>query len=116
MNDENKLFDGFGFTSIFTLLGVVAMFCGLMLYGAWAIAFISVHFWMWFVVPVFGLAPLKMSAAFGLSLLIRLWTHQYIKGHKENRSMKEQFGEGIGNIVSPWFALLCGYICHHFFM
>lgn len=86
------------------------------LYGAWAGAFVSVHLWLWFVVPTFGLAPLKMSAAFGIALLVGLWTHHHHTGHKDERSGKEKISEAIGLLIGPWFVLLCGYVCHHFFM
>ena len=111
--NNNSFVTGFLFT-----IGVIfalAMFALMMLYGCWVGAFVSVHLWAWFIVPIFGLAPLKMPAAFGIALLVGLWTHQY-HGHKDERSWKEKLSEAIGLLISPWFILLCGYICHHFFM
>jgi disulfide bond formation protein DsbB len=113
MND-NSFFKGFAYTvaAVFALTFLTLM----MLYGAWAGAFVSVHLWTWFVVPTFGLAPLKMPTAFGLALLVGLWTHRYTTGHKDERSWKEKGAEAIGHLIGPWFVLLCGYVCHHFFM
>jgi len=113
MND-NSFLKGFFFT--IGIIFFLAILIGAMLYGAWAAAFVSVHLWTWFVVPTFGLAPLKMPVAFGLALLVGLWTHQHIKGHKEDRPTKDQIAEIIGQLAAPWFVLLCGYVCHHFFM
>jgi disulfide bond formation protein DsbB len=113
MND-NSFVKGFAYT--FATVFVLALFALMMLYGAWVGAFVSVHLWTWFVVPTFGLVPLKMPVAFGLALLVGLWTRQLIKGHKEDRPAKDQIAEVIGQLSTPWFVLLCGYVCHHFFM
>ena len=111
MND-NSFVKGFAYTvGAILFLAFMAL---MVLYGAWAGAFVSVHLWMWFVVPTFGLAPLKMSAA--LALLVRMWTYHHSTGHKDERSWQEKLLEIAGEFLSPWFVLLVGYVCHHYFM
>ena len=114
MNDNYSFVKGFAYTTGVILC--LAFFALMVLYGAWVGAFVSVHLWSWFVVPTFGLAPLKMPAAFGLALLVSLLTHHHHTSHKDDRSWKEQAAEAIGLLISPWFVLLCGYVCHRFFM
>ncbi len=113
MND-NSFVKGFAYTTGAILF--LAFLALMILYVAWTGAFVSVHLWAWFVVPTFGLAPLKMPTAFGLALLVGLWSHHHHTGHKDERSWKEKAAEVIGQFISPWFVLLCGYVCHHFFM
>lgn len=100
----------------FGLIVALLLFCGVMLYGAWAGAFVGSHLWLWFVVPTFGLAPLTMPQAFGISLLISFWTYHFKAGHKDEREFKEKAAEIIGICLMPWITLLIGFICYHFFM
>jgi len=110
-----KLINKISFWAL-VILSTTSLFLFFMLYGAWAGAFVAVHLWAWFVVPTFGLAPLSKSAAFGISLLIGLWTHQNSTGHKDEREASEKIIEYAAHIISPWFVLLLGYICHVWFM
>ena len=48
-----------------TILTIVIIFCVLVLIST----FIIMWGWSWFMVPVFGMAPLTFTQAFGFSLL-----------------------------------------------
>ena len=114
-NDHNDAIQkGFLYTGLTVLFFI--FFSLAILYGAFVGAFVAVHLWAWFVVPTFGLAVLKMPAAVGIGLLISLWTIHVHPGHKDDRDWKEKLTTIIGQLLSPWFVLLVGYICHRFFM
>jgi len=107
------------FKGVFYTIGVILILVFisvLTLYSAWVGAFVSVHLWMWFVVPTFGLAPLKLPIAFGLFLLVNLWSRQHHTSQKDERGTKERAVELISLLLNPWVVLLMGYICHHYFV
>lgn len=54
------------FIGMIAPFAVVAIVAPLVLLRAWVITVL----WGWYVVPAFGVAPLRMAFAFGLSLLI----------------------------------------------
>ncbi len=79
------------------------------LYHGYALSVI----WGWFFVPTFGLAPLNIPAAIGISLVISHMTTPIPDKPKD-----ESFEEGIYNaiskaIVKPSCALLFGWIIKH---
>src|ERR1035438_7709282 len=105
---------GFIYTSGFVAALVIGTL--IILYGAWAGAFVGTHLWLWFVVPTFEVAPLTMPQAFGLALLVGYWTYHFRAGQKDERDKSKKVIEFFGIIAGPWITLLIGYICHHFFM
>jgi hypothetical protein len=88
-------------------LGVVAVPAVII----WAVPLILLRTWIlailwgWYVVPAFGLAPLRMPYAFGLSVLINYLVHT--SGAKEKKTTAE-------TLLFPFFnallALLAGWI------
>ena len=99
--------------SLLAILLVVALFCGLVVYFIWAMAFVSTFLWLWFVVPVFGVAPLTLLQAYGLATLVTFWTHQHITDKvKDERKTSEIAAEIIGLFARPWVTLLIGYIVY----
>src|SRR5947207_15556339 len=108
MKEESK-----SFGKVFLIMtGAIVTFGGMILYIIWANAFVGMYLWQWFVVP-FDIKPLTMAHAWGLSILISLWTHQhYTCKCKDTRSTSEKTGEIIGIFLYPWMALLMGYIAH----
>lgn len=111
MNDLFK-----GFVVVLGIVGGLALLVLFMLYVVWAAAFVGVHLWIWFIVPVFHVAPLTLSQSFGISLLVSFWTYHFHRGTKDDRESKEKALELAGLFLFPWSTLLVGYICHHFFM
>lgn len=116
MNDTSeKVALGFAVTGGVVLVLLIAALFGL--YGAWAAAYVGVHLWAWFVVPVFGLPMLTLPQAFGLSLLCHYWTWQHFSQHtKDERPLSERVSELAGLVIMPWFVLLMGWICKAYFM
>lgn len=89
----------------------------LMVYGIWANAYVGSTIWAWFIVPTFGLPALTMPQAWGVSLLVSMWTKQiHTCKSADERTTAEKIGEMIGAMIGPWAFLLFGWICHNFFM
>lgn len=94
-----------GICFVGTILGVTV------LYSIWAYAYVGNILWEWFMVPIFGLPALTLAKAFGISILVRLWTLQYFTSKdKDERDNKEKIMELVGRIISPWYFLLMGWI------
>jgi hypothetical protein len=72
--------------------------------------FVIVKLWAWFVVTTWGLRPLRISQALGLSLLIHYATNS-TSDAKEKRSTAEAVGI---SIFFPLFILFFGWIYHLF--
>jgi hypothetical protein len=100
-----------------SLLTVFAGLGALFLYGCWASAFVIVHLWTWFVIPVFGVAALTLPQAYGLALITGFMTYQhYSHYNKDEREWEEKAVEICLLLARPWLILLVGWACHHFFM
>lgn len=99
------------------VLAVIASFSLMYLYSAFVSAFVVSHLWLWFVVPIFGVSVLSFPQAFGLSLLVNYWTFQHFSQHiRDTRTWKEKIPETLGLLSRPWFILLVGWACYHFFI
>ena len=97
--------------------GVVALFIGMILYGAWASAFVIAHMWLWFIVPVFKVAILSKTQAYGLSLVVSYMTYTHYSHYdKDEREWKARFIEILVLILRPWLYLTIAYIVKTFFM
>ncbi len=96
-------------------LGVVCLafvlgFLGL-LYGILVTGFVGMKLWAWFVVPIFGLPTLSIVQAWGIALLIGLWTHQlHATTNKDEREPSQKYATAIMAILSPWIILFFGWI------
>jgi hypothetical protein len=102
-----------GILAMFFLLLILALFGGLVLYGIWVTAFVSTYLWLWFVVPVFHVAPLTLLQAYGLAILVTYWTHQHISDKVEDtRKPSVIVAELVGLFLKPWVTLLVGYIIY----
>lgn len=89
----------------------------LMVYGIWANAYVGSTLWAWFIVPTFGLPALTMPQAWGISMLVSMWTKQMITCKSaDERTTGEKIGEIVTAVIWPWAFLFFGWICHHFFM
>jgi len=103
------------------LFGIIMFFflasIGGFLYGVFAMGFVSMKLWAWFVVPVFGLKALTITQAYGLAMIASLWTHQFfINTNKDERETAEKVGHLIGVLLTPWMALFFGWLVHAFLM
>lgn len=64
--------------------------------------------WLWFIVPLFDLGPLRIPYAIGLSIVVSFLTHQIDTTKSENKmSAGQQFGMVI---MRPFMILLVAYI------
>lgn len=100
---------------ITTLIFVFAI--PLTAYVVWANAYVGSTLWAWFIVPTFGLSALTLPQAWGISLIVCLWTKQmFTCKSKDERTTAEKIGEVIGVMLWPWVLLFFGWVCHHFFM
>lgn len=72
--------------------------------------------WGWFIVPIFHLPQLSITAAIGISLVIGYLTHQIINDPKDSdRSFAEKIGVATAySILKPGSALLIGWVVHLF--
>lgn len=103
--------------AIAAFVGLLLLITGLFLYGAWAGAFVATHLWTWYVIPAFGLAPLKMIHAYGISLLISYWTYHHRSRYtKDERGMGEKVTEILLLMCYPWLVLFLGWVGVAFFM
>lgn len=76
----------------------------IILFNAWTITML----WKWFVIPGFHAQPLSMSVAFGLSVLIGMFTNNKTYSEvKDKKELTTAIGQLIGKLFGP---LLMGYI------
>jgi mannose/fructose/N-acetylgalactosamine-specific phosphotransferase system component IIC len=75
-------------------------------------AFVLTQLWHWFVVP-FGIMTLSMAHAYGIAILIRLFTyhHNYAKEKTGNDALVDSI---IAMFMAPLFAWGFGAIAHSF--
>jgi hypothetical protein len=72
--------------------------------------FVLVKLWAWFIVTTFGVGPLRIPQALGLSLVVHFMTSS-----SSDAKEKRGFGEAAAlSIVAPLFALFFGWIYHLF--
>lgn len=101
---------------IFAVIVVAAL-----IYFIWSTAFIMATLWGWFIPPVFGLSPLTLGQAWGISILVNMWTHRHMPGDLKKYKFEEEtltnnLKELSYLILRPWVILLFGWICHRWFI
>jgi hypothetical protein len=70
--------------------------------------------WGWFVIPVFGVAPIGIVNAIGLSTVLS-YAMPTPTPQKDDRDFDEKFFAAIGiAIIKPLFALGFGWAVHSF--
>lgn len=116
-NEDIKKLAVEGIKSIFILLGCFLMIWLAFLYGAFAMGFVGMKLWAWFVVPVFGLPALTWGQTYGIALLVGLFARSsHIPTNKDERTTTEKVSHAIGGILAPWGILLFGYLGKIWFM
>lgn len=89
--------------------GAVGLTAGLL--ALWAPAalwngYVLTVLWRWFVVPTFGVAPLMLWQAIGLTMIVGYLTHQYTSADKDGDGLK-----GLAMLIlKPLFALFFGWL------
>lgn len=89
-------------------LGIIIIIFAFLIYTTWSFAYVGSVLWQWFIVP-FGMKPISIAHAWGVSLLVRLWTFVY-KYEDENESWKSRFRSALMVFLYPWFTLLLAKI------
>lgn len=98
-------------------ISVLIITIPLIVYGVWSTAYVGSILWAWFMVPTFGLPALTMPQAWGVSILVSMWTKQMFTCKSEDeRSTSEKIISSVVSMIWPWTFLFFGWVCHHFFM
>ena len=69
--------------------------------------------WGWFIVPVFHLPVLGVMQAWGLAIVVSVFT-AHSTSTTSGKSTLTLFGEYTGAAIAPLFVLLVGWIVHSF--
>lgn len=59
---------------ILAFLGALVILCVGFLYDVFAIGYVGMKLWSWYLVPTFGFPILSLIQAWGIALVCRLWT------------------------------------------
>lgn len=111
MSNNNNGFGENAIIGLATGVGVAFAFFFGFLYAILATGFVSVQLWSWFIVPVFDLPALTLLQAWGISLLVGLWTHQVIiMPVADERSTSEKIMGYFVVLLNPWIILFVGWI------
>lgn len=66
--------------------------------------------WGWFIVPVFGLDPLSIPAAIGISMVVSFLAKD-VPDHEEGKPFADVMAEAVGvAIARPLFTLISGFV------
>jgi hypothetical protein len=102
-----------GGKSILILLGSILLVILVAGHGIIAYGYCSKMLWQWFMVPIWDVKPITWLQAYGLYVLVRLFTSDNpFQGTDslKNLTKPEKIGRIIGSMIIPWVALLTGYI------
>ena len=67
--------------------------------------------WGWFMVPTFGLAPLSIPSAIGVSMVMGYITHQYQKKNTSDIIVWAGVADAVADtLLRPAMTLLAGWI------
>jgi hypothetical protein len=86
---------------VFAVAGVVALMIVASMLRGWALSTL----WAWFAVPIFGLPPLGIAQAIGISLTLGMITHQYVPTKE-----KDTAGPILFSLLMPLLAVGIGWI------
>jgi cytochrome bd-type quinol oxidase subunit 1 len=76
-------------------------------------AFVLVRLWRWFIAPTFGLRPLSMPIAYGISLVAGVLQSHNMTRIKDEYKKSTWYGEIFtATVFLPLLALLCGWVVH----
>jgi hypothetical protein len=89
-------------------------FAALTIASAVANAFVLIMIWRWYIAPYFSVPSLDMIHAFGLFLIVSLFTKKTIPGSKEDNASTEGVEHPVimvimSVIMNPPIALLIGW-------
>lgn len=100
---------------ILAAFGLICLIPLLVVGGTIWCGYVGSKLWIWFVVPQFGLAPLSINTAIGLSVLIGLYSSQRAEPKDKERTGYAALGYCVARIaLIPALALLMGWIALKF--
>ena len=100
-----------------TVGAILVVSIPIIIYSIWANAYVGKILWEWFVANTFNLPPLTMAQAWGLSMIITMWTYQHNPcKSKEERDKIVVVTEWLVLAAQPWIYLFFGWICYHYFI
>lgn len=76
--------------------------------------FVLLKLWGWFVVPTFGVKPLTLTQALGISLLIGFLTFHELPNREKERSLNDLMGSIFLHYIYQFSALSLGWVYHLF--
>lgn len=68
-------------------------------------AWVLTKLWDWYLIPGFGVAPLRMVYAYGISLIVR-----FLCAHYNGPDDRKWQSKIIIPVIAPFFSLLLGWI------
>lgn len=81
------------------------------LYSVLVVGFVGMKLWAWFVAPTFGLKALTLVQAWGIALLMGLWTHQlHTPTNQDERTKSDKVSALVTSLLWPWVTLLFAWI------
>jgi ABC-type branched-subunit amino acid transport system permease subunit len=83
--------------------GLLVVMVPLILLRGWAIQTL----WGWFIVPTFGLHPLRIVEAYGISILISLFTHS---GGSREKEGEKWWMPVVGGVFGTLIAVGVGWV------
>jgi hypothetical protein len=92
--------------ALIIILGGFGLIAGLVTILALWRGFVATKLWLWFVVPHFGLAPLPLHIAIGLSALIGLYHAYRPTADKDDKGFLSIFF----SLLLPALSLLFGWV------
>ena len=101
-----------GAIGFFLVFGVIVLTVLLMVGVTILQGWVLTVLWGWFVASIFGLPQLTIPAAIGISIFINMFKSYNINRNKA--SSEEKIEAALISIISPFIALLLGYIVHSF--
>ena len=101
--------------TVLTIIGIVFLIFGLMVYDAFSWGFVCFKFWYWFILPIFVTLPvLSLYSCIGLMFFISLFkNHNLISPKQEN---EDKYTNLTVNLLSPWLILFSGWLIKTLFL
>lgn len=101
-----------GYKTVATCLGVLIALPLVMVYGYFVNGFVLSKLWSWFVVTTFGMEPLTIVQALGVSIVIGFLTSKPVQDDDKNKTTTEKIAKYIGIMLAPWVTLFAGWIVY----
>lgn len=94
-------------------LGLVAMAIALIPVTIMLNGWVLTKLWAWFMVTGFGVAPLRLSIAIGIAMMVTYLTHQN-DGNYARKEGTKWWHSIVFVLLKPLVTLVFGYVVHVF--